>query len=52
MPYLMDEAEKALEKKILARTVLDCKPSAHLPGIGNSELIVLFFCRYHSRCGG
>ena len=25
MPWLMDETEKALDKKILARTLLDCE---------------------------
>ena len=25
MPWLMDKAEKALEKQFLARTLLDCK---------------------------
>ena len=27
MPWLMDETEKALDKKILARTLLDCEIS-------------------------
>ena len=25
MPWLLDEAEKALDKKLLARTILDCE---------------------------
>ena len=29
MPWLMDETEKALDKRILARVLLDCKYSMH-----------------------